>query len=90
MVHRKKYHEVIGHVIQQPYCLKKIFKPSKIIFSEVAEQIEVKLYMYDRLSMRNKRFTHIIGHMAWQPYWIDPKTYENTPLKINPEWVCNL
>ena len=44
----------ICHVIRQPYCFIFIFKPSKIFFSEVAEQIEAKLYMYDRLSMRNK------------------------------------
>ena len=30
----------------------------KIFFPEVAEQIEAKLYTYDRLSMRNKRVTH--------------------------------
>ena len=28
-------------------------------------------------------FSHndVIGHMVWQPYWIYPKTYKNTPLK---------
>ena len=51
-------------MIRQPYCLKKI-KPSKIFFSEVAEQIEVKLYLYDRLSMRNKRFTHMMSLVTW-------------------------
>ena len=51
-------YDVIGHMIRQPYCLKK--KTSKI-FSEVAEQIEAKLYMYDRLSMRNKMFTHMMS-----------------------------
>ena len=50
-------------------------KPSKIIFSEVAEQIEAKLYTYDCLSMKNKSHTYdVIGHMVWQPYWIYPKT----------------
>ena len=26
----------------------------------------------------------IIGHMVWQPYWIYPQTYKNTPLKRSP------
>jgi len=39
-------------------------KPSKT-FSEVAEQIEVKLYTYDRLSMRNKSFTHMMSLVTW-------------------------
>uniref|UniRef100_A0A8C4QD64 LHFPL tetraspan subfamily member 5a n=1 Tax=Eptatretus burgeri TaxID=7764 RepID=A0A8C4QD64_EPTBU len=38
-------------------CLKKK-KPSKV-FSEMAEQIEGKIYRYDCLSMRNKRFKHM-------------------------------
>ena len=54
----KKNDDFFGHVIRQPYCLKNNKKPSKIFFSEVAEQIEAKLYKYDHLSMRNKRFTH--------------------------------
>ena len=46
--------------------LKKEFfkKPSKISFV-VAEQIEAKLYTYDSLSMRNKRFTHIMSWVTW-------------------------
>ena len=60
MVHRNFFHDVIGHVIQQSYCLKKQKKTSKT-FSEVAEQIEMKLYTYDRLSMRNKRFTQMMS-----------------------------
>ena len=65
--------DFIGHMIQKPYCSKK--KNTSKTFSEMAEQIEVKLYTYDRLSMRNKRFTHydVISHMVWQPYWIYPK-----------------
>ena len=51
----------------------------------MAEQIEAKLYTYDSLSMKNKRFTHdIVGHMVGQPYWTYPKTYKNTPLKRSP------
>ena len=44
----------------------------------MAEQIEAKLYTYDRLSMRNKKiYTYeIIGYIVWQPYWIYPKTYK--------------
>ena len=43
----------------------------------MAEQTEAKLYMYDRPSMRNKRFTDdVIGHVVWQLYWILPQTYK--------------
>ena len=60
----KKIDDIIGHVIWQPYCLrKKINKPSKI--SEVAEHIEAKRYTYDHLSMRNKRFTHMASLVTW-------------------------
>ena len=72
MVHRKKIHDIICHVNWQPYCLKK--KPSKIFF-EVAEQIEAKLYLYDRLPVHEEGKVHtydVIGHMVWQPYWIYP------------------
>ena len=31
----------------------------------MAEQIEAKLYTYDRLSMRNKRFTHLTSQVTW-------------------------
>ena len=33
----------------------------------MAEQIEAKLYRYDRLSLRNKKFSTYdnIGHMVW-------------------------
>ena len=43
----------------------KIFKK---IFSEMAEQIEAKLYRYDCLSVRSKKFStyDVIGHMVWQ------------------------
>ena len=37
------------------------FKPSKTFFSEMAEKIEAKLYTYDRLSMKNKRVTHMMS-----------------------------
>ena len=37
------------------------FKTSKIFFSETDEQIEVKPYKYDRLSMRKKTFTHMMS-----------------------------
>ena len=53
MVQRNNFHYIIGQVIRQPDCYLKKKKPSKI-FSEVAEQIEAKLYTYDRLSMRIK------------------------------------
>ena len=36
-----------------------------MFFPEIAEQIEVKLYTYDRLSMRNKRFTHMTSYVTW-------------------------
>ena len=40
----------------------------------MTEKIKVKLYTYDHLSMRNKSHTYdIIGHMVWQPYWIEEK-----------------
>ena len=39
------------------------FKRSKT--SEVAEQIEAKLYTYNRLFMRNKRFTHMMSLVTW-------------------------
>ena len=65
MVHTKKFHDVIGHVIQQPYCFFFVlFSPSKI-FSETPEKIEVKLYTYDRLSMTNKRVTHMTSYVTW-------------------------
>ena len=46
---------------------------ANIIIFETAEQIEVKLCRYDRLSMRNKRFSNydVMGHMVWQPYCIE-------------------
>jgi len=42
-------------------------KPSKI-FSVMAEQIEAKLYSYDCLSIRNKKFStfDIIDHKVWE------------------------
>ena len=47
---------------------KKIIKKEKpsIIFSETAEEIVAKLYRYDRLSMRKKKFStyDVIGHMV--------------------------
>ena len=41
--------------------------------------MEEKLYMYDHLPMRNKKFPtyDAIGHMVWQTNWISLK-----PLKI--------
>ena len=63
MFHKIKVDDVIGHVIGQPYCF--FFKPSKIFFTEMAEQIEAKLYKYDRLSTRNKTFTNMISLVTW-------------------------
>ena len=54
----EKIDDFIGHVIRQPYRVLFCFLLSKI--SEVAEQIEAKLYKYNRLSMRNKRLTHMM------------------------------
>ena len=31
----------------------------------MAEQIEAKLYTYDQLSMRNKRFTQMMSSVPW-------------------------
>ena len=53
LVDRNKIDDVISHVVGQPYYLKKNKKLSNIL-SEMANQIEAKLYRYDRLSMRNK------------------------------------
>ena len=61
MVHKNIFDDVIGHVIRQPYCFYFFLNLQKIFFSEVAEQIEAKLYKFDRLSMRNKRFTHMMS-----------------------------
>ena len=64
LVHSKKTNDdVIGHVIQQPHCF--FYKPSKI-FSEMAEQIEAKLYTSNRLSMRNKMFTYVTSDKTFQ------------------------
>ena len=66
-------------------------KPSKIIFSEVAEQIEAKLYTYDCLSMKNKSHTYdVIGHMVWQPYWIYPKTFSRMAEQIEEKLYTNV
>ena len=46
----------------QPFWRRKLLKKPSKIFSEVVEQIEAKLYTYDRLSMRNKRFTDVRSH----------------------------
>ena len=40
-------------------------KPTKMLFSEVVEQIEAKLYTDDHLSMRNKSFTHMMSLVTW-------------------------
>ena len=47
-------------VIRQPYCFFWFF-----LTSEIDEQIEAKLYKYDRLSMRNKRITHMMSLVTW-------------------------
>ena len=47
------------------HIVKKIMKKPSKIFTEVAEQIEVKLYRYDYLSMRNKRFAHMLSEVTW-------------------------
>ena len=41
--------------------------------------MEAKLYKYDRLSMINKKFStpFDVGHMVWQPYWIEGKILNN-------------
>ena len=59
----KKIDDVIGHVVWQPYLFL-TQKPSKI--SERAEHIKAKLYKYDRLSTRNKKFFtyDVTGHMG--------------------------
>ena len=87
MAHRKKIKFIMlsvmgfgSHIVFFVF-----FKPSKIFFSEMAEQIEVKLYTYD-LPVHEEQKVHtydITGHMVWQPYWIYPKTFNNTPLKIS-------
>ena len=49
------------------------------MFSEMAEQIETKHYRYKRLSMTNKKFPSLfdLGHIVWQPYWIEGKILNN-------------
>ena len=55
----------------------------------MAEQIEAKLYRYDCLSMTNKKFPppFDVGHMVWQPYWIEGKilniVYSGTTASFN-------
>ena len=53
------------------------------VFSGTAYSIDVKLHIYDLVEMENTCFLNfnLIGHMVWQPYWIYPQTYKNTPLK---------
>ena len=45
----------------------------------MAQQIEAKLYRHAHLSMMNKKFPTLfdIGHMVWQPYWIEGKILNN-------------
>ena len=55
----------------------------------MAEQIEAKLHMYDRLSMTNKKSSppFDVQHIIWQPYWIEGKilinVYSGTAESIN-------
>ena len=59
MVHTKKIHDLLASLNFYIF-----FLPEKI-FSEVAEQIEAKIYTYDRLSMRNKSVTHLMSLVTW-------------------------
>ena len=57
-------------------------KPSKIFFSEVVVQIKAKLYTYNHLSMRNKRFTHMTSQVTWFGSHIG---FTIKPIKSSPE-----
>ena len=60
MVHRKKFDDVIGHVIRQPCCFFNLQKSHLKWLNRSRRN-----YTYDRLSMRNKRFTHMMSKVTW-------------------------
>ena len=47
----------------------------------MTEQIKAKLYMYDRLFMRNKTFTHM---MSWFTWFGSNIGFTLKPIKKNP------
>ena len=86
----KKFDDIVSHIIRQPHCFFK--KTSNIFFSEMTEQIEMKLYTYDCLSMMNKRFTHMMSQVTC---FGSHTAYTLKPLKIHHSKevsvrVCNL